>query len=502
MSDTLGLQQFFAWFQRKISPQAFTRVALILSGVWFLGVYPVLNYFAPRFLPGSLRVFSCDFGQYYAGATVAKNGIWDALYPIVRPGVYDNPPVFRPVYKTFLFDERKIDGRMGFYPTIAEGVGGEFSPKLLAYCPELAGSFHFICPPPLPLLLWPLAYFDYDTLENHLWPILSMAALFGLSYFSSRIHRLLRGRASYTEGLIMAALVSFSLFGPLAVSNGNVTPILGCLVAFVAYGWMRGWQIGVGAAMIPLLLFKALGLNWCPLLLLRLIRWKTLLTMVFFTALLNGCLLFWVGTGVYRQYFLEILPKLTAPVGQGMVSEVFRLFGFFPSKVYFLLSLALCLLLYFGYWKGPRAKSNGERRAVIAATLAGAMAVFCLLNVSVQRAYFFVFLYFPFLGWMSWEARQAVGRWHRVIATGMMVFFVIIPFNWCIARALFYLCGPKSMEFYHGCISPLSVGVLLPLFFLVVAFRRLFFAPLVETPVACAEREGLSAPGECNGPLR
>ena len=158
------LQQCTAWFQRKISPRDFTRVALILSGIWFLGVYPLMNCFAPKFLPTSLRVTDCDFGQYYIGATVVKNGIWDALYPIAKPGIYNNPPQFQPKYKTFLFREQDMAGKMCYYPSIAHAGVSDFAPKLLAYCPELKDhfSFRFMYPPPLAVLLWPLAAWDYE----------------------------------------------------------------------------------------------------------------------------------------------------------------------------------------------------------------------------------------------------------------------------------------------------------------------------------------------------
>ena len=470
------------WFKKKVSPKAFTRMALVLCGVWFLAEYPALHWFCPYQLNDSMASnFPCDYGQYYTGALAAKAGMWDCLYPIPRADAYNNPPQFTPVYKTFLFDAQNRNGKTYWYPSIASPKASYIAPKLLKHYPNLISDayWHYMYPPPLALVLWPLAFLDYNTGAHHLWPTLTIAAFFGIAFFSMRMHRLLRGQASYAEGLIALALLLFSFSSHTSVEYGNVTPILGCLIAFAAYGWMRGWQIGVGTAMIPLLLFKGIGLTWCPLLLLKRIRWKTLLTLAFFTVLLNGIVLSLAGTGVYRQYFTEILPRLHTPIGRGVVAEMLRLFGVYPSKVYLGLNLILCGLLYYGYWRGRNAKEGPARHSVVAATLAGTVAVFCLLNIAVWDHYFPSYLYFPFLGWLAWEAVQARGKWRSAIISGTVICFVVTACDWMIMKALIRFFGEASWGAFTAFISIPCFAFFFPVFFLIVVFRRLYAMPPV-----------------------
>lgn len=467
-------------FKRRISPRAFTRGALLLSALWFLGLYPALNLFAPAWLPNGVRPGYVDFGQYYAGALTAREGLWEALYPIPKPEIYGQPPQFKPAVATFFFSEGT--SRPELYPPVAVPEASDFSPKLLALCPELKEhfSYRYMYPPPLALLLRPLAAWSFETARQHVWPILGMAGLFGLALCSARIYRRLHGGDSHAEGLILAAVTVFSLRGPCAVAEGNATPLLGFLIAFSVLSWMRNRQAAVGMAMIPLLLFKMIGLTWCPLLLLRKIRWGTLATLAALTAALNGAMLLQAGPGIYRQYFSEILPKLAMPVGEGFPARIFAAFGFYPAGVYLGLSLLLCGALYYGYWRGMRAAEPVRRDATVAATLAGTMAVFCSLNFSIWAHYFPAYALFPFLGWLLWEAGQASGAWRRGMLAGIALSYFFAAFNWVPRGALLLLAGRAATEAYTDWISRPAYTFFCPLFFLIVAFRRLYGRPAGE----------------------
>ena len=481
------------WFKSKVSPHSFTRMALLVCGVWFLAEYPALNWLCPDQLDSvASSNFSCDFGQYYTGAIVANTGMWDCLYPVPKPEVYNNPPQFTPIYKTCLFDAQNSNGKACYYPTIASPKASRIAPKLLKAYPNLQRDayWHYMYPPPLALLLWPLGLFDFDTGAYHIWPTLTIAAFFGIAFFSMRMHRLLRGQASYAEGLIALATLGFSFSNHTSIDYGNVTPILGFLIAFATYSWMRERQIGVGTAMIPLLLFKGIGLTWCPLLLLRQIRWKTLLTLAFFTVLLNGIVLFLAGTAVYRQYFTEILPRLETPVGWGVVSEVLRLFGIYPRNVYLCLNLALCGCIYYGYWRGRHATSDPTRHSAVAAAMAGTVAVFCLLNIAVWDHYFPGYLYFPFLGWLAWEGLQARGKWRFAILSGTALCFAVMIGDGMMIRALVGIFGEKGGRAFTSGISIPCFAFYFPVFFLIVAFRRLYAMPPVRLLAGGEERGG------------
>jgi hypothetical protein len=462
-------------FKRSVSPQLFTRTMLGISALWLFVVFPGLNWICPDRLHKPSN--ACDFQQYYAGATVVKNGLWDSLYPVPKPEVYHNPPTFRPKYRTFLFDEQTMGRKPLYYPALNVPEASDYAPKLLAICPELT-YWRFINPPPLVLLLWPLSLFDYETAAHRVFPTVSMAALFGLSIFSSRIYRLLRGCGSYSEGLVLFAVAWFSFRGRTSIlSDGNVTPILGFLIAFATYAWMRGRQIGVGVAMIPLLLFKTIGLTWCPLLLLRRVQWKTLGTLAGLSVLLNGLTLYLGGVEIYRKFFFEVVPRLYVPIGVGFTAEVFRAYGFYPGTFYSLVTLAFCGLLYWGYWRGLGIEEVIYRRAAIAATLAGTMAMFCLLNFSIWLHYFPSYLYFPFLGWLLWEGHQATGRWRVAIFWGLGLGFLFAGCEWIVRIPFIYGAGSEGYDLYIAWFMQPFFTVFGPIFFLIVAFRRLFFAP-------------------------
>jgi hypothetical protein len=469
-------------FKEVVSPRMFTRMMLVISALWLLGVYPAMNWLCPNRLAVSLSSYltpnPCDFGQYYAGAVVAKHGIWDCLYPVVKWDVYNKPPIFKPIYKTFLFDENKMANRSCYYPALNLPEASDFSPKLLNYCPELKGfSWRFVYPPPLALLLQPLAYFDFSTAAHRIFPTISMIALFGLSFFSSRIHRLLRGHVSYSEGLIVIASVCFSFRGRTDITTGNITPVLSCFIAFAVYCWMRGLQSFVGIALIPLLLFKAIGLNWCPVLLLRRFQWKVILSLMLCTVVLNGAMIYFAGTEIYRVFFTEVAPRLNVPTGIGITAGIFYDFGIYPRNIYSLMSIAFCCLLYWGYWKSVGTDVVVGQRVAIAAVLAGTMSVFCLLNFSVWLPYFPNYLYFPFLGWLLWEGYQATGKWHTAIISGIIIIFVVVACEWIMKGMIFHLFGAGGVGVYHVFIFQPIFTFFGPLFFLTIAFRRLFFAP-------------------------
>lgn len=470
------------WFKSKVSARAFTRISLLVAALWFLGLYPVLNWHCPSVLPPRMAPLPhespVDFVQYYAGALVAKTGMWDCLYPTLRHEVYSRPSGFVPVFKTFLFDEKNKDKRPCYYPIFSDPGSADYSPNLVAHCPLLKNpSYRFMNPPPLAVLLRPLAYVDFETAAHRVWPTISIFALFGLAFFSSHIHRLLRGRDSYTEGLIVAAVVFFSFGrGMTHVSSGNVTPILACLIAFAGYAWMRDWQIGVGLAMIPLLLFKAIGLAWCPLLLARRVQWKTLLTLALLTVALNATVLHFAGTEVYRKFFFEVLPKVNIPVGIGFVPGILHYFGFFPSGAYLFINLSVVGLLCLGYWKSNKVEAPMARYAAIAATLAGTMALYCLINFSIWLPYFPNYLFFPFLGWILWECGQVRGLWRTRLVGGTLFAFVVVACDGIIKGALFLLLGRGAMDVYHQFVVLPCFTFVFPVFFLGVALRRLFFA--------------------------
>lgn len=459
----------------RLSPRCFAHTMLALSALWFLGIYPGMNLLCPEHLP---KVMVSDpnfgdYGQYYAGAVVAKNGMWSSLYPTPNKEVYERAPDFQPFFKTSLFNEK--DRSYCFYPHFYLEAS-DYTPELLAKCPRLRDLCKYMYPPPLALLLQPLAYIDFE-IGARIWTVAIIASLFGVSFFSSRIFRLLTQRVSYAEGLIIGAVMLYSYRGQTSIPPGNVTPILSLLETIAVFAVLKNQQVRLALSMVVLVLFKGIGLTWCPFLLLGRVRWKTILALGIIAAIANGFLIGIAGFGLYRQYFCDVLPRIHVPVGQGLVALVFTAFGYYPSKIYLVLNLAGLAALYLGYWKSARGKSLSEAAPYLVAAIAGAMALFCLLNFTVWNAYYPCYLYFPFLGWLLWERTQAVGRWNTVVSAGIAMGLVLVACEWIVKGLLYHAFGEPAVSVYHLFHVSLTI-VGLPVFFLAVALRRLFRAPL------------------------
>jgi hypothetical protein len=109
------------------------------------------------------------------------------------------------------------------------------------------------------------------------------------------------------------------------------------------------------------------------------------------------------------------------------------------------------------------------------------MAIFCLMNFSVWTHYFPAYLCLPFLGWVLWEALQLPGRWRRVLLAGAGVSFLFCSCDVPMRAAFCMLAGMEGANFYSEGISQPVYALLGPLFYLGVAFWRLFRAPTAGT---------------------
>jgi hypothetical protein len=399
----------------------FSKICVGIAALWFLLLYPSLNLFFWDHLPQKMRSTheSCDFSQYYSGAMVARYGLWDCLYPVASPEIYGKEPKFKPLIHTPLFqesDSRK--GNWNFYPQINLPKCSSIAPRLSELCDQLQGGFHYAYPPPLALLLEPLAFLNYERASDA-WFTLMCFSYFGMGFYASRIFRSLQGGGTKLEGFIaMLPMIPTFLSSTMSCTFeiGNVSPLLGFLITLFAYSWIQNRQILLGIGMIPLLLFKGIGLTWCPLFFMRPVKFKTLLTLSLLTLLLNLSFILMAGVGPYQVFFTEIVPKANLSLGVGLQGLILTLLGVDPKRWIMALNILLLALLYLGYWRGT-VRSGGKIGAVIPiATLAGTMAIFCICNPIVWPHHYFVnYLQLPFAGWILWEANRAQGLWKNTI---------------------------------------------------------------------------------------
>jgi hypothetical protein len=483
------------FFSTRISPQAFVRLALVISGVWLLALYPALNWLCPERLPVEMRMGGCDFGQYYTGALVARHGLWTHLYPTQNREIYNNPPQFKPQVSTKLFNPKaNRQGQWDYYPQIASPAGSKVAPEILALCPQLQEVHHFIYPPPLAVLLWPLGFLDYQTALS-VWFALTCAAFFGMAYFSSRICRILWNRTTYAEGWVALMPVIPTLLASnmsTTLAFGNASPLLGFLIVGVVYAWLHNRQLVMSLGIIPLVLFKGIGLSWCPLLLLKPVKWKTIAGLTLLTLLFNGVTLYQGGTEPYRTFFVDVLPKASIALGVGLPGLLMKLLGVKLGLAGTVLNLGLLGGIYWGYWRRNRATDPEPSPSTVIAAVAGTLAIFCLFNKVVWPHHYYVnYLMIPFAGWILWEGAQARGAWKKWIFGMFALSFLfwldtvfLMKTSWLVEGMKHAGVYSQHLDTARSAISGLVVLVLPPLefvFLLVLAYRRLFFlAPQVE----------------------
>jgi len=350
---------------------------------------------------------------------VSRYGLWCCFYPVASPEIYGKEPKFKPLIHTPLFqesDSRKAN--WNFYPQINLPKCSSIAPRLSELCDQLQGGFHYAYPPPLALLLEPLAFLNYERASDA-WFTLMCFSYFGMGFYASRIFRSLQGGGTKLEGFIaMLPMIPTFLSSTMSCTFeiGNVSPLLGFLITLFAYSWIQNRQILLGIGMIPLLLFKGIGLTWCPLFFMRPVKFKTLLTLSLLTLLLNLSFILMAGVGPYQVFFTEIVPKANLSLGVGLQGLILTLLGVDPKRWIMALNILLLALLYLGYWRGT-VRSRGKIGAVIPiATLAGTMAIFCICNPIVWPHHYFVnYLQLPFAGWILWEANRAQGLWKNTI---------------------------------------------------------------------------------------
>jgi len=415
-----------------MSPTRFRHISLVVCAAWFVFIYPLLNFFAWEILPETARSNSGDFGQYYSGAIALQEGLADTLYPDPDPEIYDRPPDFRPRLTTPLFDQKQDDDRAGnwaYYPQVASPSASKVSDRLVKKAPQIQGEYRFIYPPPLVILLAPLGLFEYDFALRAVWFPLMCFSLFGISWFSAKICRALYGRESYVEGVsILLPMIPTLLASELGTSLcvGNVTPLLGLFITLVAYAFLSNRQIALGLGIIPLILFKGMGVLWCPLLLIGKIKWKALFLMAFLTILLNGLTIYLGGTGLYRVFFSEMLPKASLPLGIGAPGIMMDFLGVEFGSLWLILRGILALGVYFYCWKALR---NGHGQGLVSLNgLIALIASFNLLNNIVWPHYVTCYLVLPFSAWIIREVSLLQGR-SRLLLVSVLLSFVICWFD-------------------------------------------------------------------------
>jgi hypothetical protein len=353
---------------------------------------------------------SPDFPQYFMAGRIALAGAWDSLYPIPLATSRTNP---------------------------GAPQDSDMRPRYAQLCAESglsAGANRYIQPPPLALVLIPLALVPAGV-SYWLWLMLLALAAWGVGLQAAKIYSISRGHMDRFAG-VLTLIICVSPQAFRWVRVGNMSVLVGWLIGYVTIELVRRDSVGSAAALALGTLAKYAVMVLVPLHLI-LGRWRTLAMSAVMGAMLLLVSLLVMGTGPFHVFFHEIAPTLGRTV---LMPENFSLYAF---------------LLRFNGITDERAMPHALEilfRALEAASLAGILLLVWVKRDSVRERPRFVFaaalalvswlLIFspifwehyhaylaPFWGWLAAEAVRARGRMVGAVLSILLAYLPVSIFS-------------------------------------------------------------------------
>jgi hypothetical protein len=258
--------------------------------------------------------------------------------------------------------------------------------------------------------------------------------------------------------------------------------LLATLGGLAALSWSPEKPLRLGTGILVPAVFKGLTISWCPLLLMKPVKWRTLGLLAATTLALNGIVLGLAGPAVYADFFTRMLPEtLRQPLflNISLAAMIGKLgLGVPPSVLTGSLYLTGVLAVYIGFSRkartaGPAALAN------CCAALVALVVLFNLFNKLVWGHY--ISLFIPFWGWALWEYAQGSRRGQKRLMLWALACGVLFPttntfVGWFLLQRLNVVTA-----LYQGTI----VGV--ELLFLTLAYRRLFWLESGPRPTSTAD---------------
>ena len=341
-----------------------------------------------------------DFPQYYMAAVMVLHGEWDSLYPIptnplANPGSSLNSEM-RPRYAE-LAAER--------------GVGNEV---------------RFISPPPVALLLVPIALLPYWP-AHLVWTVVISTCIWIISLQTGWLYDFLIGRRSRAVGWFCL----FICLSPQAfrwARVGNMSIMLGVMIGIAILDLLHRRK-GFRAA-IPLALGTVAKYALAVLAPVYLVlgQWRTILWTGILIVLMFALTFFIFGFGPFEAFANEIAPmlKITTIPEENNALHAFFLRNFTrgdvsvlpqPWEGMFRAVQVVVLIVILTLIVLRRRMMRQSSSAILAASLALLtwIVVFSPIFFEYYHSYFA-----PFYGWLIWEGRKNISRMIvAILAIGM-----------------------------------------------------------------------------------
>lgn len=370
--------------------------ACAVSAVLWLTVGPLLSQ--------ALRFNYFDFGQFYMGGLIAREGAWDALYPVPRPGHAHNPGGI---------DASDMRPR---YEELSRQYG-------------VGDTVRFMQLPPNALLYAPLSLVSYP--HAHVaWLVLMGLGAGGTAVLAGRIFRRLSGKPGWMEGVVVLAVgLSPTLFEGVRV--GQISPVLGLLIGLLVLDLIGARDARASVWMFFGALSKYITGALFPLAI-AMRRWRLVVWLGVWTVVGAAVSLLVIGTGPFIVFFREISPLLGRSHGwagnQSISALVIRATGRepLPAGMAVAVTILQCIVLAWLLVVILRRKVEFWRNPAHVLAAAAALLCWMLIFSPIFWDHYHAYL-MPLWGWLAWEATQSRRR--------AIVAIAAIALAWCPVAA-------------------------------------------------------------------
>ena len=336
-----------------------------------------------------------DFGQYYMAALIVREAAWDSLYPIPDPESNDNAGGALDSWMTPRYAQLAAD----------HGVGD---------------VNRFIQPPPLALLLAPLAWLPFEQ-AHLLWLGLMTLAAGGLGLTAWRVYCLSGGKRPWAA----AALVFCVVCSPLmlrTIRTGQISPAVAFCIGAALLALANRDDAKTALAVSLGGLAKYVTLILLPVLIIAR-RWRLLGWLAVFNVFAAGATLAVMGSGPFDVFMRDLFPTFSRPHSwqgnqslSGFLMQIGgrETLGFAGTLVIRSVGFAVLLWLVWAIHRRSKADPD-ETRWLLPASCA--LISWFIVFSPIAWEHYQLYLC-PFWGWLIYEAEKPT-RWRIPILAAL-----------------------------------------------------------------------------------